>query len=482
MEQTIERLQAELRHKNELLAVYDKGFSNLHRNYSCTVCDNLMFEPCVIACGHSFCYTCLLEWFRRHKTCPSCRLLVNTRPTISFQIKETVDNLVDKLELVVPTEDKGAVRKRQKEQRDLVATHKRRHGEIFPEMFGPVIEDTYEDDEDGVRRCARCHWELESESGRCLRCFSWQFSDDESLDGLGSLSDEEDGYDMNSDDEDDVILAAVGEYVDIWNSDEEGVIPVQMHRHTHIPRVNVVDSDIEGDSGRISRRSRRHDVVDLDEGDIENEDDEEDEEDEEDRHFIDDRNISELSEESEGDLSAADSDSTINANCASDSAVQIQYYDSDLDLQRNEDDDDEGISEAADDDDKGVHDGGYILAGETSRSVTRRSNSCKVEQQEVYYDESSDNENESRDESEEANSGEGNSALSSVRDSDSNDSFIEGAADEGEEAGCPDTRLLKRARHSRGNNHLESNRQTNSQREMRRSGLQRLQRRRGYHR
>ncbi|KAK9364018.1 hypothetical protein V1504DRAFT_437182 [Lipomyces starkeyi] len=473
MEQTIERLQAELRHKNELLAVYDKGFANLHRNYTCTVCDNLMFEPCVIACGHSFCYTCLLEWFRRHKTCPSCRLLVNTRPTISFQIKETVDNLIDKLELVVPTEDKGAVRKRQKEQRDLVATHKRRHGEIFPEIFGPIIEDTYEDDEDGVRRCARCHWELESESGRCLRCFSWQFSDDESLDGLGSLSDEEDGYDMNSDDEDDVILA-VGESVDIWNSDEEGAIPVQMHRHTHIPRVNVVDSDIEVDSGRISRRTRHHDVVDLDEGDIENEVDEEDEEDEEDRQFIDDRNISDLSEVSEGDVSPADSDSNINA-------VQIPYYDSDFDLQRNEDDEDEGNSEGVDDDDEGADDGGDILARETSRSVTRRSNSCKVEHQEVYYDVSSDNENESRDESEGANSEEGSSSSSSVRDSDSNDSFIEGAADEGEEAGCPDTRLLKRPRYSRGNNHLESNRQTNSQRDMRRIGLQRLQRRRGYH-
>jgi hypothetical protein len=89
-----------------------------------------------------------------------------------------------------------------------------------------------------------------------LRCFSWQFSDDDSLDGLGSLSDEEDGYDINSDDEDDVILA-VGESVDIWNSDEEGAIPVQMHRHTHIPRVNVVDSDIEVDSGRISRRTSK---------------------------------------------------------------------------------------------------------------------------------------------------------------------------------------------------------------------------------
>ncbi|KAJ8099192.1 hypothetical protein POJ06DRAFT_256278 [Lipomyces tetrasporus] len=478
MEQTVERLQAELRHKNELLAVYEKGFANLQRNYTCTVCDNLMFEPCVIACGHSFCYSCLLEWFRRHKTCPSCRLRVSARPTISFQIKDNVDSLVDKLELVAPTEDKKAVRKRQKEQRDLAVTHKRRHGEIFPEMFGPIIEDTYEDDEDGVRRCARCHWELESESGRCLRCYSWQFSDDESLDGLGSLTEEEDGYDFNSEDEDDIIRA-IGEYVDMWNSDDDNVVPVQMHRHTRIPQVNVVDSDDEADSGHNSWRTRHRDVVYLDDGDEDHEEDEEDEEeDEDDRRFIDDRSIHELSEDSD-DLSAVDHDEN-----SSNFSVQARYYDSDCELQRDEDDDYEGDGDNVDDSDGEADvddDSGSILFGEVSWPLRAgsNSNSRQLEQQETHYDKSSDNRNESGyDPGEGATSGGGGNSLSDAEASDARDSFIEGTTDGGEEVGFPDSPLPKRARYSRDNNPLWPNGPASSQRERRRIGLQRLQRRR----
>ncbi|KAK9371238.1 hypothetical protein V1509DRAFT_614021 [Lipomyces kononenkoae] len=457
MEETIERLQAELRHKNELLAVYDKGFANLHRSYTCTICLNLMFEPCVVACGHSFCYTCLLEWFKRHKTCPSCRLVVNMRPAISFQIKETVDSLVEKLELVAPTEDKGAVRKRQKEQRDLVANHKRRHGEIFPNLFGPVIEDTYEDDEDGVRRCARCHWELESESGRCLRCFSWQFSDDESLDDLGSLSDEEDGTEMNSEDDDDVV-PSFGDFVDMLNSDDEDVIPVQIQRRMHIPRVSIVDSDDNDDIARsISRRTSSHNVVNLDEDDVENEEEsEEDGEDEEDRQFIDDRDIGELSEVSEDDLSGSDS---------------YPYYDSDVDLRRSMGEDDDGDSDSVDDDEEADGDISRLLGNETLRSVTRGSNSH------IISDESSDDENGSDDDSEGVNSEEGNSAWNG-----GGDACIDGTVgDGGEEAGHLDTRDRKRARYSSSNNHSRSNGQTNSQRDVRRIGLQRLQHRRQRH-
>ncbi|KAK9234377.1 hypothetical protein V1525DRAFT_413259 [Lipomyces kononenkoae] len=472
MEQTIERLQAELRQRNELLAIYDKGFANLHRSYTCTICDNLMFEPCVIACGHSFCYTCLLEWFKRHKTCPSCRLVVTTRPTISFQIKETVDSLVEKLELVVPTEDKAAVRKRQKEQRDLVASHKRRHGEVFPDMFGAIIEDTYEDDEDGVRRCARCHWELESESGRCLRCFSWQFSDDESLDDLGSISDEEDGSDMHSED-DDGIIPSFADFVDMWNSEDEEAIPVHVRRSMHIPRVSIVDSDDNDDSARISRRTSSHNVVNLDEDDLENEaedEDEEEDEDEDDRQFIDDRDIGELSEVSEDELSTVDSYDSINGDFAEDPAGQAPYYDSEVDLRRNTGDDDDGNSDSSDDDDDEA-DGGIGLGWETSRSVTRGSNSHLIS------DASSDNENGCNDSSEGENNEVGTSAWSGGREA-----CIEAtAADGGEEADGPDTRVRKRARYSRLNSHFRANMQTNSQREMRRIGLQRLQNRRQHY-
>ena len=42
-------------------------------DFECGVCFNLLSEPITIACGHTFCRTCLVTSLERRKKCPSCR-------------------------------------------------------------------------------------------------------------------------------------------------------------------------------------------------------------------------------------------------------------------------------------------------------------------------------------------------------------------------------------------------------------------------
>uniref|UniRef100_A0A8C3A4Q5 RING-type domain-containing protein n=1 Tax=Cyclopterus lumpus TaxID=8103 RepID=A0A8C3A4Q5_CYCLU len=42
---------------------------------SCPVCCDIFIDPVVLMCGHSFCKTCLREWWRQSglQTCPVCK-------------------------------------------------------------------------------------------------------------------------------------------------------------------------------------------------------------------------------------------------------------------------------------------------------------------------------------------------------------------------------------------------------------------------
>ena len=43
----------------------------------CSTCMGLMFEPVTLACGHSFCGSCLVSWMRTgQRLCPLCRFPV----------------------------------------------------------------------------------------------------------------------------------------------------------------------------------------------------------------------------------------------------------------------------------------------------------------------------------------------------------------------------------------------------------------------
>ncbi|KAI5282228.1 hypothetical protein KEM52_003740, partial [Ascosphaera acerosa] len=59
-----------------LLQVLQGHIEDVRNLLYCGVCARPMYEPFTLCCGHTFCYTCLTEWFtknRRRKTCPECR-------------------------------------------------------------------------------------------------------------------------------------------------------------------------------------------------------------------------------------------------------------------------------------------------------------------------------------------------------------------------------------------------------------------------
>lgn len=57
---------------------------------TCRVCIRPLYEPYTISCGHTFCYTCLRQWFdrdRAQKTCPDCRSKVVQQPAPAYLVR-----------------------------------------------------------------------------------------------------------------------------------------------------------------------------------------------------------------------------------------------------------------------------------------------------------------------------------------------------------------------------------------------------------
>lgn len=55
----------------------------------CRICIRPLYEPYTISCGHTFCYSCLRQWFdrdRAQKTCPDCRAKVVKQPAPAYLV------------------------------------------------------------------------------------------------------------------------------------------------------------------------------------------------------------------------------------------------------------------------------------------------------------------------------------------------------------------------------------------------------------
>ena len=73
----------------DLLHTLEKSVEDLRSLVSCRVCVRPMYEPYTIACGHTFCYSCLAQWFASHntnKTCPDCRAKVSQQPAPAYVV------------------------------------------------------------------------------------------------------------------------------------------------------------------------------------------------------------------------------------------------------------------------------------------------------------------------------------------------------------------------------------------------------------
>ncbi|KAL2849535.1 hypothetical protein BJY01DRAFT_210465 [Aspergillus pseudoustus] len=126
------------------------GLGDLEKELTCSICTDLLFQPLTLLdCLHTFCGSCLKEWFytqgsRRPSssstpryTCPSCRANVReTRPNA------TVTTLLDMVLTANPERAKPAEERLEIEQRY-------KHGEsVFPPLISPGNSAAESDEED----------------------------------------------------------------------------------------------------------------------------------------------------------------------------------------------------------------------------------------------------------------------------------------------------------------------------------------------
>ena len=80
-----------------LLQILENTVEDLRGLVSCRVCIRPMYEPYTISCGHTFCYSCLAQWFQNHKsnkTCPDCRASVKQQPAPAYLVSRLSCHLV----------------------------------------------------------------------------------------------------------------------------------------------------------------------------------------------------------------------------------------------------------------------------------------------------------------------------------------------------------------------------------------------------
>ncbi|KKK12400.1 hypothetical protein ARAM_002325 [Aspergillus rambellii] len=130
------------------------GLGDLEKELTCSICTDLLYQPLTLLdCLHTFCGSCLKEWFytqasRRSSssssspryTCPSCRANVReTRPNA------TVTTLLDMVLAASPDQAKPDAEKAEIEQRY-------KHGEsVFPPVTSPGNSSTESDGDDDRR-------------------------------------------------------------------------------------------------------------------------------------------------------------------------------------------------------------------------------------------------------------------------------------------------------------------------------------------
>ncbi|KAJ5811164.1 hypothetical protein N7447_010680 [Penicillium robsamsonii] len=159
----------------------------------CGICIRPLYEPFTIACGHTFCYSCLSSWFaggRSKRTCPDCRAPVKTQPAPAYLVRAVVQMFTGRAELLDKGETTTEHSKNQRDEAERLDQDKANshptEGGLFGGLFKPrdPRKNPVIDIEDGVVRCPLCSWELEGDN--CAGCGYRYRPDSEDTDDSGS--------------------------------------------------------------------------------------------------------------------------------------------------------------------------------------------------------------------------------------------------------------------------------------------------------
>lgn len=189
-----------------LAVAFRKDLEGIKSLVTCTICNQLLYEPYTLACGHTYCYSCLGNWFASvpEKTCPDCRERVLLMPASAFLVKQIVETFIAQAELMPADESVEQHNERKKEEAALVLEDKNSVLGLFKGKFrsrAAAGRTLMFDEADGVERCVECGHEYEG-SDQCFNCglvfndgdHGHGFSDDSELDFDTDMDD----FDENS--------------------------------------------------------------------------------------------------------------------------------------------------------------------------------------------------------------------------------------------------------------------------------------------
>ncbi|TQS37779.1 hypothetical protein Golomagni_01734 [Golovinomyces magnicellulatus] len=183
----------------EFTATLQSDFKDIRALATCSICDQLLYEPWTIACGHTYCYSCLCSWFsqnKRKKSCPECRSKVKTMPAPSFLIKQVVELIIKRSELMPADETTEQHQKRKAEEMSLFDCDKTSAKGLFKGMFSVKQNKLWRDNSDGVLRCSGCGFEHEG-GPLCTNCGE-QVNEEEDDDDDEYMEDRRDNMDIDS--------------------------------------------------------------------------------------------------------------------------------------------------------------------------------------------------------------------------------------------------------------------------------------------
>ncbi|KAJ2796824.1 E3 ubiquitin ligase [Coemansia guatemalensis] len=90
LQERIAALDAEVAAQQTDLTAAETRVAQVSEALQCAVCLEMFSQPHSLACGHTFCQGCLLEWLSQRRQCPTCRASVSQRPAVAFAVQDAV--------------------------------------------------------------------------------------------------------------------------------------------------------------------------------------------------------------------------------------------------------------------------------------------------------------------------------------------------------------------------------------------------------
>ncbi|CAE6470639.1 unnamed protein product [Rhizoctonia solani] len=184
LQEEIERLRSQLEQKNQIISRHESTIETVQNSVHCPICLDPLWKPFVVVpCGHMACQGCLISWFtspppgaadqpddrprQKRKTCPHCRGLVKSRPVEVYGLGGVVTTLHPQPPSQSTSNGDTSVAP----------------ADPWADIFRPPPTQPMRDDEDGVRRCPTCFYEIWD--GECVGC-GLTFSDTSGHTAFGS--------------------------------------------------------------------------------------------------------------------------------------------------------------------------------------------------------------------------------------------------------------------------------------------------------